>query len=291
MRQNNQKREDLESESEPESHLRESIDDYISKEDFTSKKRLGMPFEGLYPDQMTEERLKIVNDRWESFYRRKKKVLERFTGYDQDLVSIGMLSARRMLCLYPGCSDELVLKHVKYDIMGSLKWGTSLDSRKHHKEREDITPTGQKYLPFSSADDTLMEDVVQYQAVSHNGYLGKFERLLFDRLQYQEFWDNLNDTEKTLVKLMKEEKGDKPRWYHNEYVRVAERKGKARKRFMQETGVSDRKYRQTYVSVRLKFYEHFGAEVEIQREKEWFENFKPEKSIHPYKTGKYAKKK
>jgi len=87
--------------------------------------------------------------------------------------------------------------------------------------------------------------------------------------------------EKKLVTFLEQEKGDKPRWHKGKYVKVERKKGKARKLFMQETNCSDRKYRQTYVSVRLKFYDHFGTEAEIQCLQEWFENWKPERSIHP----------
>ena len=252
-----------------------------SSEDFSSKKRLGIRFEGDAPQEMTAEDLERINKQWERFYHTKKKVLDRFTGYDEDLVSIGLLSVRRLLCLYPHCSDGLLIKQAQYDIMASLRWGNSLDSRKHQEEREDITPTGKKFLPFSASDDSSMEDQVQYEALSSNGMLGKFERMLFDKLQYQEFWTHLTDMERKLVRYLKEEKDSKPQWYKSEYVKVARKKGKARKRLMEETKCSDRKYRQTYVSTRLKFYEHFGADEEIQQEHRWFENWKPEKSIYP----------
>jgi len=184
--------------SESEFRLKEALEDYVSREDFSSKKRLGVPFEGVSPEQMLPEELNRLNNRWEEFYQNKKKVLDKFTGYDHDLVSIGLLSVRRMLCLYPDCSNGLLIQQAKYDIMASLRWGNSIDSHKHHEDRQDIAPIGTKYLPFSAAGDSLLEDQIQHEAGSSNGTLGRFETQLFDRIQYQEFWDSLTNTNSIL---------------------------------------------------------------------------------------------
>jgi hypothetical protein len=259
-------------------------------EEFIGKKRHGIPFEGYAPKDMTEEELQRVNSRWEHFYRTKKKDLARLTR-DEDLMSIGLLSVRRMLCLDPECSDGLLIQQAKFDILSSLRWGQSIDSRKRRAEGLDIAPTGREDFPFCTPDDTTLEDEVHGKAIKYNGSLDRGERVLIDNLQYQAFWNSLTELEQQLVTYLKEETADEPRWYQGEYVKVERHKGHARQRFLEATGVSNKQYTRTYARLRLKFYEHFGTEDERKRERKWFETWKPAHSLHPEKQEGYLRRK
>jgi len=238
-------------------------------DDFTGKRRHGLPFEGQEPEEMTEEQLCNVNHRWEEFFLKKKGILDGFTRGNEDLVSIGLLSVRRTLCLYPDCPESWLVRRAKLDIMNAAKWGQSVDSATKDRQRKE---------PFYRSS-------MRADAVGQS-----IEVAIFDKLQYEEFLQDLTPMEQRLVELLKQEKGDKARWYKGEYVPVLREKGQGRKRFHQEVSPSVKDYMVSYAHARFKFYLHFGEEWEIKREREWLENWQPYQSLHASRNGKCKRK-
>jgi len=242
---------------------------YSPSADFTSKLRQGMPFGGLTPNEMTEEQLEHVNRRWEEFFREKKGILYSFTNGNEDLVSIGMFSVRKMLCKHPDCPVSWLVSRAKFDILKAAGLGHCVDSKKKDEHRKNPN----------------------YRSTIDSEMVGKSTEIaIFDKLQYEEFWNDLTPMEQKLVELLKEEKGDEARWYKGEYVHVQRKKGKARKRFHEEVSPSVKDYMLAYANARFKFYLYFGEDWEIKREREWLDNWQPYQSLHASRNGKCQRK-
>ncbi len=72
----------------------------IASEELSHKYRKGMPFEGPHPDEMTPEELQRLNNRWETFFRQKKRLIDYLSDYDEDLSSIAILPKPAVPCCH-----------------------------------------------------------------------------------------------------------------------------------------------------------------------------------------------
>lgn len=219
---------------------------------------------------ITPQQLHAINERWEQFFYRKRHVLDYYAGGDQDLVSLGLISVRKLLCQDVDFPTAYLLRRAQLDMLKARGRGSSIDTQKLTSQR--------KYPLFRTRESS--EDV---------GVCPESD--LFDALQYQQYWASLTSTEQQLIRLLKEEKGEENyHWYQGEYVPVARRKGSARKRFMEEVNPSETAYKRAYAQARFKFYQHFGSEVEIEREWAWFSQWKPCQSLHASRNGKATRR-
>lgn len=244
-----------------------------------------VPLGGKLPSEMTDSELAHVNRRWEWFFREKRWVLENFARGDEDAVSIGLLSVRGTLCKYPNCPTSWLVQRAKLDILKQADIGKLLGSPKWLFLKRKPRESDDRFRQQSAVRE---EEKLEFEALQGQD----FEAHIYDKLQYEEFWNDLTEMEQKLVKLLKEEKGDPPRWYKSEYVKVPHerKKGQARKRFYEEVSPSVKDYLVAYAHVRFKFYLHFGTEEEISREREWLEKWQPCQSLHASRNGKCKRK-
>jgi hypothetical protein len=261
-----------------------------SVEDFTNKSRYGVPFEGPHPDEMSEAKLTHLNVRWEQFFREKKGLMDALAGYDEDLSSIGMLSVRRTLALYPDCPESWLVQRAKYDMKCAKRWGGNLDSDKRSACRDDIhTHRGDEPDRFAQRLANFLCSQQEYRILEERGDIHRFEREQIDTIAFKQYLATLNKMEQRLVQILKEEDRDPPRWYQGKYVKVPDRRIGVKKRFKQEVSPSETDYLVSFANTRLKFYEMFGTDEEIQRERTWYQSWKPSQSLHVSRTGKYQR--
>lgn len=266
----------------------ESQTDYMSHDDFSNKTRGGVPFGGLPPTELTEEALKKINTRWETFYREKKDIIDRLADYDEDLASIGMLSVRGTLARYPHCPDSWLVQRAKYDILSARKWGASVDYGWRNRQRDDIGDiVGNAIDGYDQRLGNYLSDAQQKRIIEHAGATNNPEREVIDQISYYNFMNKLDRQEKQLVEILIDEHRDKPKWYDGRYISKST-KPAPKTRFKQEVSDSEHDYRVSYANVRYWFYEIFGTLKEAKREKEWYDHFSPRKgSLHASRDGRY----
>ena len=231
--------------------------------------------ESATDDALSKEQLSQINQRWEEFYHNRKAFLHRYAGGNDDLVSIGILSARQTLAENPDCPESWLVQRAKYDINTAR------------------AETGRVYLPLDKdqhLDDDWVNDVLQYQAMTplqrnpENDYL--------DQVQFRNLLDSLSDVERKLLLILRDEQilKTKHRWWSGKYSYTQTQRPCPKKRFKEEVSKSETDWYISFANVRYQFYMHFGTDSEIAREKEWYAHFDPRKRLHQNRDSRYDKK-
>jgi len=100
-------------------------------------------------DDLTEEELQHINQRWEEFYHKHKGFLRHYAYGDEDLVSIGILSARETLAKHPNCPESWLVHRTKLNINTARASGNRV------------------YLSLDSDNDKQwVNDALQYEAMT-----------------------------------------------------------------------------------------------------------------------------
>ena len=234
---------------------------------------------------MTEAHLNRVNGRWEQFFREKKWILDTYTFGDEDLVSIGLLSVRRTLCQYPDCPDSWLVRRAKFDMLSAIRWGESLDASKRDYQRRD-----------APKDDDAKREMRYRDQIEFEAFLYACrhpETIVIDQLQFQALINDLDEMEIKLLRILKEEtpEKDRYRYWNGKYNPLGQReKGRAKKRFCQEVSSRVKDYTISFATLRFKFFKHFGTDEEIERERQWYDNFDPFGRLHVNRGGHYDRK-
>ena len=149
-------------------------------------------------DDLTEEQLKHINRRWEEFYLKHKGFLRRYAYGDEDLVSIGILSARSTLAEHPNCPESWLVHRAKLDI----------NSARASDDRVYLSLDGD-----SDNDKQWVNDALQYQAMTR--YEQDPEILYHDQVKFNRLWDSLDGMEQKLLMILREEHimETRHRWY------------------------------------------------------------------------------
>ncbi|MCH8295994.1 hypothetical protein IH992_33365, partial [Candidatus Poribacteria bacterium] len=141
-------------------------------------------------DELTEEQLKHINRRWEEFYLKHKGFLRRYAYGDEDLVSIGILSARDTLAKHPNCPESWLVQRAKLDINSAR----ASDDRVYLSLDRDSD---------SDSDKQWGNDALQYQAMTT--YEQVPEILYHDQVKFNRLWDALDGMEQKLLMILREE--------------------------------------------------------------------------------------
>ena len=253
-----------------------SIGDSVSRAKRLCTTQKTGPCQGNPPKDMTpEERLRLINQRWEAFYHQKKDFLRHYCYGDEDLVSIGLLSVRKRLEEHPDCPESWLVHRAKLDIATARASNDRL------------------YLSFNKDQqkgEEFVNDVLEYEAMTP--LQQDPEKQFLDQAQFHKMWDALSNMERKFLLILREEflkKSGKAghRWWGGKYAHTQTDRPKPKKRFRQEVSHSITDYYVSFANLRYHFFMNFGTDEEIEREKAWYANFNPNGRLHHKRDGRY----
>ncbi|MCH8292133.1 hypothetical protein IH992_13645 [Candidatus Poribacteria bacterium] len=228
-------------------------------------------------DDLTEKQQKHINRRWEEFYLKHKGFLRRYAYGDEDLVSIGILSARSTLAEHPNCPESWLVHRAKLDINSAR----ASDDRVYLSLDCD-----------SDNDKQWVNDALQYQAMTR--YEQDPEIIYHDQVKFNRLWDSLDGLEQKLLMILREEHitETRHRWYGGTYTHTHRSRPQPKKRFLAEVSQREVDWYLCFANVRYQFYSHFGTEEEIEREDRWYAGFNPSQGgLHHNRDARYDQKK
>ena len=186
------------------------------------------------------------------------------------------MSVGNLLQRYPDCPISWLVQRAKYDILNAqIRW---------FREVKD-SGNPDRFDPDSAQ---RWEEKLQYERF--RGWAKNPETIIIDKLQYEAMLTQLTCHEKKLLAILREEAVLSPNWgrrWYGIYPKNGRQRPAYKKRFKQEVSRRVKDYTTAFAGLRFKFYQHFGSDDEIARERDWYDTFDPFNRLHKNRNGHY----
>lgn len=232
--------------------LSESLDERVEKLAKKTRKRGEMSNEGLEVWQMTSDELQQLNEKWVYWMEQLKHTIRWYARRDNDLTQIGIINLRRTLCQDINAPPNHLLHRAKLAIWMAASYGKSVDSPKSDSINSRCRKGGIELI-YTDGFDNPYDNPLLLDKFNHPP-----DVLAIDTVAYQNFKNDLTRQENKLLDIMidAQNNGQKGPPGH-------------KKMFIAETGSSYSNYEATIMSLKQKYYHHYGTEEQQQD----FENF------------------
>lgn len=211
-----------------------------------------MSKEGKEAGEMTEGELQELNSKWVSWMNQLEHTIRWYARGDEDLTQIGIINLRRTLCEDIDAPPNHLLHRAKMAIWMAASYGKSVDSPKSDRINERCREGGIKLIYTDGFDNPydnpLLADEYKYRP----------DVLAIDKVAYEQFRESLTNEESTLLDLMIETNNNGKKG-----------SGGFKKEFINQTGSTYSNYECVMMSLKGKYYHHYGTD----EQKEDFENF------------------
>ncbi|MBC8236087.1 hypothetical protein H8E77_41605 [bacterium] len=238
--------------------LGESLDDRVENLGQHRRKRGEMSNEGKEVYEMTEEELQELNERWVYWMNKYEHTLRWYAWGDDDLTQVGIINLRRTLCEDIDAPPNYLLHRARFAIWMASSYGRSVDSRKSNNQNQRVRHGGIKIIHTDGFDNPydnpLLSDELKYNP----------EVLAIDQIAYNDFMTDLTSEESELLGLMIETKYNGKRG-----------PGSFRSQFIQKTGSTHSNYEVVLMSVRRKYYYHYGTDYDREEFESFNRNWRP----------------
>jgi len=235
-----------------------NLEDRIETLPGKRKKRGEMSKEGLEVWQMTEEELQQLNEKWVYWADKLKNSIKWYAWDDEDLTQVGIINLRRTLCEDINAPINHLLHRAKLAIWMAASKGKSVDSPKLDKVNQRCREGGIKLIYTDGFDNPYDNPCLVDE------YKYRPDILAIDNVAYEQFRASLTKQESILLDLMIEKYG-------------CHRNGSGgyKKQFIRETGSTYSSYECVMMSLKQKYYHHYGTDEQKEAFEEFYKNWIP----------------
>jgi len=235
-----------------------SLEDRVEALPGQRKKRGEMSKEGLEVWQMTEGELQQLNSKWVYWMNQLQHTIRWYARRDEDLTQIGIINLRRTLCEDINAPPNYLLHRAKLAIWMAVSNGRSVDSPKSDKVNERCRKGGITLIHTDSFDNPydnpLLADSIKYSP----------DVLAIDNVAYEQFRTSLTEEEATLLDIMIETNNNGKKGT-----------GGFKKKFIEKTGSTYSNYECIMMSLKQKYYHHYGTDEQKQDFEKFYANWIP----------------
>jgi hypothetical protein len=238
-------------------YFSECLDDKVEKLAKQNKKRSSMSKEGKEAIEMTENELQELNNKWVHWMNQLKHTIRWYARGDEDLTQIGIINLRRTLCEDINAPPNYLLHRAKMAIWMAASKGKSVDSPKSDRMNKRCRKGGVKLIYTDGFDNPYDNPLLtdKYRP----------DVLAIDKVAYEQFRDDLTSEEAKLLDVMIETYTSLNREGTPGY----------RKMFIKETGSTYTNYGIVMMSLKQKFYHHYGTDEQKEAFEEFYRNWIP----------------
>lgn len=235
-----------------------SLEDRIEKLPVKRRKRGEMSKEGKEVWQMTEAELQKLNEKWVYWMEELQHTIKWYAWGDEDFTQIGIINMRRTLCEDINSPPNYLLHRARLAIWMAASNGRSVDSPKSDKINERCRKGGISLIYTDGFDNPydnpLLADEYKLQP----------DILAIDKVAYEQFRESLSDEESSLLDIMidTQNNGKKGPSAH-------------KKMFIKETGSTYTNYELVMMSLKQKYYHHYGTDEQKEAFEQFYANWIP----------------
>jgi len=231
------------------------------------KKKSEMSNEGLEAWQMSEKELQQLNEKWVDWADQLEHTISWYAWGDEDLTRVGIINLRKTLCEDINAPPNHLLHRAKFAIWAAASKGKSVDSPKSDSKNERCRNGGIQLIYTDGFDNPydnpLLADVFNYPP----------DVLAVDQVACRNFRADLTDEEAKLLDVMIEAKENVQRCPPGH-----------KKMFIRETGSTYTNYGIVMMSLKQKFYHHYGTDEQKADFEAFYANWIPRQPM--YNTGR-----
>jgi len=222
-----------------------------------------MSKEGLEADQMTEEELQQLNDKWVYWMNQLQHTIRWYAWGDEDLTQIGIINLRKTLCEDINAPPNHLLHRAKLAIWMAASYGKSVDSKKSDSQNKRCRKGGITLIYTDGFDNPYDTPIL----ADHFNYPP--DVLATDRVAAENFRADLTAEERQLLDIMVEAKSS-----------LAKGPSGHKKMFIRETGSTYSNYEAVMMSLLQQFYHHYSTEQQQQDFDEFYANWTPRQPMY-----------